>query len=101
MILELDKVAFTNDMFTTVLPSGSTIILNSVDENFLINGSTETCVVKAINIEIVSPEGVITSCPCIIGLGNELMKINTAYTEYEGEVLTPDNRMYCTIEVYE
>lgn len=98
MIIDLSKVTFTNDFFSTMLPDGSMLVLNKVDEDFL--SGTAECIVKAINIEIQSEDEAI-SCPCVIGLGNDLMQINTDYKEYEGKVLTPDNMMYCTIEVYE
>ena len=98
MTISLDKVEFVNDFFSTTLPDGSLLVLNKVDEDFMTED--EECIVKGINIEIQKEEEYI-SCPCVIGLGNDLMQINTDYTEYEGEVLTPDNMVYCTIEVYE
>ena len=98
MVIDLSKITFTNDFFSAMLPDGSLLVLNKVDEDFL-SGADE-CIVKAINIEIQNEEEAI-SCPCVIGLGNDLMQINTDHKEYEGKVLTPDNMMYCTIEVYE
>ena len=56
--------------------------------------------IKAINIEIWTYDEEVIKCPCVIGLGNDLMEIKTNYTEYEGKVLTPDNMGYCTIEIY-
>ena len=99
MLINLDKAVFTNDFFTSQLPDGSLLVLNKVDEDFLSDGAE--CVVKAVNIEIQDTEENIISCPCVIGLGNELMQITTEHKEYEGEVLTPENMVYCTIEVYE
>ena len=101
MTIDLVNVEFVNDIFSTMLPDGSSIILNKVDENFMVEGEKEGCIVKAVNIEIIDIDGIAINCPCIIGLGNDYMKINTDYSEYEGAVLTPDNMMYCTIEVYE
>lgn len=98
MVIDLSKVVFINDFFSTMLPDGSLLVLNKIDEDFL--SETDECIVKAINIEIQNEEEAI-SCPCVIGLGNDLMQINTDYKEYEGKVLTNDNMMYCTIEVYE
>lgn len=98
MIIDLSKVTFNNDFFSTMLPDGSMLVLNKVDEDFLADG--EECIVKSINVEIQTDDSVI-ACPCVIGLGNELMQINTEYKEYEGKVLNPDNMGYCTIEVYE
>lgn len=99
MLINLDKAVFTNDFFASQLPDGSLLVLNKVDEDFLSDGAE--CIIKAVNIEIQDTEGNIISCPCVIGLGNELMQITTRYKEYEGEVLTPENMVYCTIEVYE
>lgn len=99
MTIELSKVNFVNDFFTTMLSDGSLLVLNKVDEDFLSGGAE--CIVKAVNIEIQQTDDTVVSCPCVIGLGNDLMQINTEYTEYEGKVLTPDNMAYCTIEVYE
>lgn len=101
MIIDLAKIELTNDIFTAMLPSGSTIIINSVDENFLVSGEASPCIVKAINVQIQDTEGNRITCPNVIGLGNELMQIVTDHSEYEGVVLTPDNRDYCRIEVYE
>ena len=98
MIIDLSKVNFTNDYFSTILPDGSFLVLNKVDEDFL--SDNVECVVKSINIEIQTDEETI-SCPCVIGIGNELMQISTEHKDYEGKVLTPDNMVYCTIEVYE
>ena len=99
MTVDLAKVDFVNDFFSTSLPDGSILIINKVDEDFLTD-DTE-CIVKALNIEVQQDEDTIISCPCVIGLGNDLLEIKTDYTEYEGEVLTPDNMVYCTVEVYE
>ena len=99
MIIDLSKTNFVNDFFSTMLPDGSMLVLNNVDEDFLADNGE--CAVKAVNIEIQTVADEIVSCPCVIGLGNELMQITTSYKEYEGEVLTSENMKYCTIEVYE
>ena len=99
MVVELAKVEFINDFFSTMLPDGSLLVLNKVDEDFL-SGNAE-CIIKSVNIEIQDVQGNVISCPCVIGLGNDLMQITTAYKVYEGEVLSPDNMVYCTIEIYE
>lgn len=98
MTIELDKVVFTNDFFSTPLPDGSIMVLNKVDESLL--SDEEFAEIKAINIEIWTYDEEVIKCPCVIGLGNDLMEIKTNYTEYEGKVLTPDNMGYCTIEIY-
>ena len=98
MTIDLSKVEFVNDFFTVTLPDGNLLVLNKVDEDFMADDIE--CIVKAINIE-VQKDGEYVTCPCVIGLGNDIMQINTEYKEYEGEVLTPENMGYCTIEVYE
>lgn len=101
MLIDLSKVTFINDFFITPLPDGSTFVLNKVDESLKLEGEDTVVDIKAVNVEVWGLEGEVTSCPCVIGLGNELMQITTEYKEYEGEVLSPSNMEYCTIEVYE
>lgn len=99
MIIDLSNITFTNDFFSKMLPDGSMLVLNRLDENLFEDG--KECTVKAISIEVQDYDGNIITCPCVIGLGNDLIKINTEYKEYEGKVLSPDNMAMCTIEVYE
>ncbi len=99
MTIELSDKIFINDFFSTMLPDGSMLVLNKVNEDFLIDRGEG--VIKAINIEIQDTNDNIISCPCVIGLGNDLMQITTKYKEYKGKVLSPDNMAYCTIEIYE
>lgn len=99
MTVDLAKVEFVNDFFSTALPDGSILVINKVDEDF-ITGDNE-CIIKALNIEVQQDEDTIISCPCVIGLSNDLLEIKTDYTQYEGEVLSPENMVYCTIEIYE
>lgn len=101
MTVDLSKVEFVNDFFSTRLPDGGTLILNMVDEDFIAEGTNEECIVKAINIAVYDYEGNAVECSCVIGLGNDVLQINTDYKEYEGKVLTPDNMAYCTIEIHE
>ena len=99
MLINLDKVEFNNDFASTMLPDGALLVLNKVDEDFLVD--EEECIIKALNIEIQTNEGDVISCHCVIGLGNDLMQITTEHKEYEGQTLTPDNMVFCVIEVYE
>ena len=100
MTIDLSKTVFVNDIFSTMLPDGSSLVLNTVNEE-LITDSYEQCNIKGINIVIIDTDDNYITCPCVIGIGNDLLKINTEYKEYEGKVLSPDNMAYCTIEVYE
>lgn len=101
MTIYLDSITFTNDFFDTSTPDNHTLVLNKIDESLKIDDAGTDVPVKAINIELYDAEGEYITCPCVIGLGNEFIKIETKYKEYEGAVLTSDNMKYCTIEVYE
>lgn len=100
MLIDLSKISFVNDFYSTLIPSGGTLLMNKIDEAF-IDANDNEVVIKNINIEIISVEGEVTKCPCVIGLGNDLMQINSEYKEYEGKVLTSENISVCTLEVYE
>ena len=92
MIIDLSKVEFTYDFFSSTMPDGSTLILNNISED----------IVKQINIliqPIDSRANIL--CSSVIGCGNAKIRIKTDYSEYLGKVLTEDNMKYCTIEMYE
>lgn len=101
MTIDLAKTEFVNDIFSTGLPDGGVITINVVDEALTSSAYTGELPIKGVNIEIQTVDGDTVSCPCVIGLGNDLMQINTDYKDYEGEVLTPENMVLCTIEIYE
>ena len=92
MIIDLSKVEFTYDFFSSTMPDGSTLILNNLSED----------IVKQINILIQPIDGSANIlCSSVIGCGNAKMRIRSDYSEYLGKVLTEDNMKYCTIEMYE
>ena len=92
MIIDLSKVEFTYDFFSSTMPDGSTLILNNLSED----------IVKQINILIQPIDGSANIlCSSVIGCGNAKMRIKSDYSEYLGKVLTEDNMKYCTIEMYE
>lgn len=103
MTIILSEVTFENDFFSVDLPDGSVLILNKVEESLLTEEGV--VIINAINLQITknpsTNEEEYISCPCVIGMNNDILGINTDYTEYEGQVLTPENIGYCTIEVYE
>lgn len=101
MTVELSKVTFSNDFFSIMLPDGKYLVLNKVDESLKLDNEQTEYPIKAVNIELQDLEGNTVPCPCVIGMSNEIMQINTAHKEYQGKVLTPDNMVFCTIEVYE
>ena len=92
MLIDLSKVEFTYDFFSSTMPDGSTLILNNLSED----------IVKQINILIQPIDGSANIlCSSVIGCGNTKMRIKSDYSEYLGKVLTEDNMKYCTIEMYE
>lgn len=104
MKIDLSLITFDNDMYQTDLPDGSIIVFNLIDESlYNIDYSyrhVETNI-KRINIEIIDLEGNSVMCPCVIGMGNDLMQVNTLHTEYEGKVLNNENMQFCEVEVYD
>lgn len=100
MTLFLDNVVFDNDFFTIDTPDGSLLTLNQVNES-LLDLNDDKAEIKVINIEVQKTDGEILKCPCIIGLGNDILEVRTEYKDLEGETLTSDNMKYCVIEIYE
>ena len=98
MTLFLENVTFDNDFFSIDLPDGGTLVLNKINEDFAYEGTD--VLIDRINIEIDYDDSFVP-CSGVIGLGDEKIKINTEYTQFEGSVLTSKNMKYCTIEVYE
>lgn len=101
MEIYLKDVTFENDFFTIGTPDRGILRLNKIDEKLNVNTLLEDVEINRINIEYESSEGIVTLCSSIIGLDNNLMKIQTNVKELEGEVLTAENMQYCTIVVYE
>ena len=56
MTIDLSKVEFTYDFFSSTMPDGSTLILNNVSEDFFTQ-SNEEVIVKQINILIQPIDG--------------------------------------------
>ena len=101
MEIYLKDVILENDFFTIGTPDGGTLRLNKIDEKLNVSVLLKDVEINRINIEYESSEGTVTLCSSIIGLSNNLMKIQTNNRELEGEVLTAENMQYCTIVVYE
>lgn len=101
MTINLSEIEFDNDFFTTTIPSGDELILNKIDESLKIDTEDIVVDIKNITIELVKTDNTFVSCPCVIGLGNEYLLIDTKYEELKGTVLTSDNMKYCTINVYD
>lgn len=100
MELFLESATFENDFFYIEMPEGDTLVLNKVDESLGIEGYSDVNI-NAINIEVVPVEGDRIKCPCVIGLGNNILEIVTDHKELEGKLLTSDNMKYCKINIYE
>lgn len=101
MEIYLKDVILENDFFTIGTPDGGTLRLNKIDEKLNVSVLLKDVEINRINIEYESSEGIVTLCSSVIGLSNNLMKIQTNIRELEGEVLTAENMQYCTIVVYE
>lgn len=101
MEIYLKDVIFENDFFTIGTPDGGILRLNKIDEKLNVSVLLEDVEINRINIEFESSEGIVTLYSSVIGLSNNLMKIQTNVKELEGEVLTAENMQYCTIVVYE
>lgn len=98
MIIDLSQIEFSYDFYSLPLPSGDTLILNSVDENFTVNNvNTE---IKCINLVVALEDGSVSyAVPTIIGIKNQFFTLDTDYTEYKGKRLSIDNIRYCKLEV--
>ena len=107
MKIDLSAVPFTNDMFAIDIPINKTLLLNKVDEWLKSStpdeeGNFPEAVVKRVNIEVTdNNSGEKIRCPCVIGLSNDILSLDTEYTECLGDVLTDENLDKCTITVFE
>lgn len=100
MIIDLSEIEFVYDFFSLPLPNGNTLIMNKVDEDFLING--DETIIKGINIVVALEDGSgNVLCSSVIGMSNDYFTINSGYPEYVGKTLTSDNMKYCTMEILE
>ena len=98
MTLNLSEVEFDYDFFSLPLPSGNTLIMNKIDEDFA-EGGTETAV-KRVNIAVALEDGsAVVSCTSVIGMPCPYFTINSGYAEWQGKVLDADNMQYCTMEI--
>ena len=99
MTLNLSEVEFDYDFFSLPLPSGNTLIMNKVDEDFVSEGGKKT-VVKRVNIVVALEDGSgAFQCTSVIGMPCEYFTIDSGYPEWRGKVLTADNMQYCTMEI--
>lgn len=101
MTLNLAEIDFDYDFFSTTMPDGSLLILNKVSESLSSSGE-EATEIKCINIIVqpVNTDGNLICSP-VIGMGNDYLKLNSAYDYLQGQVLTEDNLEYCTMELFE
>lgn len=99
MTIYLSEIEFTSNFYSVDLPDGSVLSINEVNESMLV--SSVEVPIDTYNIEVTDIDGEVTSCPNIIGMNNDILGIETAYTEYEGRRLTSENIKYCTVSVYE
>ena len=102
MTINLSEVEFTSDYWEIEAENGNTLILNKIDEEFVmdINDVTYVTKVKRINIFLL-PEGEEkqTVCSGIIGVKDKYVTVISDYPELQGKLLTEDNMAYCSILV--
>lgn len=104
MTINLSEIDFVNDFFSVNTPDGDELILNKIDESLTISTRASNAVLEInnINVEIRKSDGSYIKCPCVIGMGNDYIHIDTEYKkDFEGAVLTSENMKYCTMTVYE
>ena len=77
MTIDLSKVNFAYDFFSSTMPDGSTLILNNVSENFTSSKGEET-IVKQVTI-VIAPVGEDNNilCSSVIGTGNSKILLDT------------------------
>ena len=100
MVLDLSKVTFDYDFFTSTMPDGNQLVLNKINEDF-ISSSKET-EINGINIivELLSTNESVL-CSSVIGTSNDYIAVISDYEELQGKTLTTDNMKYCTLEMFE
>lgn len=99
MVIDLSKINFVNDFFNADLSDGSVLVLNSINES--VKSEEEIAQIKQINLQVVRLDGTILPCSSVIGIGNDILIIKTDYKEYEGKILSIDNKDYCMVDVYQ
>lgn len=98
MLIDLSQIEFSYDFYSLPLPSGDTLILNSVNENFSVDKVAVE--IKCINLVVALGDGPTSySVPTIIGTKNQFFTLDTDYIEYKGKRLNIDNIKYCKLEV--
>lgn len=102
MIIDLSQIVFDNDMWEIDLANNNTLILNKIDESLVNSTEDATTEIKQINIAVkdfsTSEQTIISS---VIGLETSSSVIHCDYEEYQGKLLTDENRKYCTLEVFD
>lgn len=96
MIVSLSEIQFVNDFAYVDCPSGTTLVLNKLDENI-----ADVLEIRNINIALVDIDGNYFDCNMAIGLSNDYIRLFSGYKEQEGQVLTVDNIELCQIEVFD
>lgn len=100
MTIDLSKIDFSYDFFSSTMPDGGTLVLNNVSESFATDG--DDLKLKGINILVVDGQtGENLLCSSVIGTENDKFRLNSDHEGLLGKVLTEDNMKYCTIEMLE
>ena len=105
MTYNLGEITFSNDLYFIERSDGSTVVINKLDEEMLVEYEQdleiikEECDLDVVNISVVKTDGLQEITSNIIGLETPYYTIKSAYPEYIGHQLTKNNLAYCTLEV--
>lgn len=109
MIIDLSAIQFENDSFSYDFPDGNVLKMYLLDESLVYGEKAQD--ISAVALELVlygtdedTGETIVTgnkTAPCVIGMCDEYMKIDTLYSQYKGQILTKDNISFCTLEYFD
>lgn len=102
MILSLSTDLLENDYITFEFATNKRFVLNSVDEEFMLDGSSFP--VKCCNLFIETTRNEITEikkCTNIIGLEDENVRIFSSNPDLDSRQVTIDNINEVFVELYE
>jgi len=102
MILSLSEELLDNDYIVFDYANNKRFVLNSVDEEFVIDGSPFA--VKSCNLFVEVTEDNLTTihkCTNIIGLGDDYVRVFSNNPELESLQVSVDNINEVFVELYE